>query len=194
MSRAKIMKDLLRISAAIALIVNLNSGVCLAQAAPPIKDISTNTLQEPILLIEMAQAFVLQNDYDRAILVADQAIAEAPQSPMAHHVRGKAFLAAKTFKRAAHDFLTAHGLYNARAKSTFQRYEALSTAGDHSAAAMELSVYLALTKSGLEAMDDLDKADTEQSSTFTSRGPQHDTPRPQALETAPNRRLGATTW
>ena len=49
-------------------------------------------------------------------MIADQAIAEAPQSPFAFHVRGKAFLASNDFKKAAEDLLTAYSLYNYRAK------------------------------------------------------------------------------
>ena len=139
----------------------VNESPCPAQAADP--EIAIAEPAEPVLLIESARDRLSHRDYEQVILIAGQAIAEAPNSPNSYHIRGKAFVARHELSRASDDFLTAHRLFNARARIYFKRYEARSGSGDHEGAETELSAYTVLTKAGSEALDDLGKADFEQS-------------------------------
>jgi tetratricopeptide (TPR) repeat protein len=131
-----------------------SAGLCRAQGN------SAFDPKDPMILIETAWALLSQNDNVQAILIADQAIAEAPHSPFAFHVRGKAFHANAEFEKAAENLLTAYRLYNFRAKLYFNRYEAHSRTGEHLAADADFRTYTTLAHSALAALDDLEKADT----------------------------------
>lgn len=144
-----------------------SAGICRAQGN------SAFDPKDPVILIETARTLLSQNDNAQAILIADQAIAEAPHSPFAFHVRGKAFHANAEFEKAAENFLTAYRLYNSRAKSYFNGYEAHARTGEHLAADADLSTYTSLAHSALAALDDLGKADARHSGRLADNADAH---------------------
>lgn len=154
-------KTLVIVVAAIAASTNMDVG----QA----QSVDKHETNDPVILIEMAQTSLLQNDYTRAGLIADQAISEAPHSPFAFHIRGKVFHANFDFKKAAEDLLTAYNLYNYRAKLHFEKYEMHSGAGEHFAANADLNTYTSFTNSALAVLGDLEKVDARLPVSVSSR-------------------------
>jgi tetratricopeptide (TPR) repeat protein len=157
----------------VAIVAYSSAGLCRAQGAGAFEPTGAFEPKDPVILIETARTLLSRNDNLLAILIADQAIAEAPHSPFAFHVRGKAFHARAEFEKAAENLLMAYSLYNSRATVYFNRYEAHSRAGEHLAADADLSAYTRLSNSALAAMDDLDKADARHSGRLADKGDEH---------------------